>query len=87
MSDFYSIIEEAKKSFTKDKTSAITEALKSGQKVIVKTTLEKAKGQVIRFYHLEDGKKAYNDYCPNNAKIIEEALKQKGFTIKDKKDL
>lgn len=87
MNDFYSVIEEVKKSFTKDKTSAITEALKSGQKVIVKTTLNKAKGQVIRFYYLKDDKKAYSDYCPNNAKIIEEALKHKGFTVKDKKDL
>lgn len=86
--DFASVLSEAKKSFTKDKKSAITEALKNNPNSIYKAEIEKAKGLTLRFYYLDkNGARQYSDYCAKNGAIVEASAKEKGFKILTKKDL
>lgn len=68
------IINNTKKDFTRDRASVINDFLAKNNDVVILSYIKKSRGDSIKFYYIEDGKKITSDYVLKNAKILINAL-------------
>lgn len=64
------IINNTKKDFTRDRSSVINNFLAKNDDAVILSLIKKDRGDSIKFYYIEDGKKITSDYVLKNAKII-----------------
>lgn len=75
------IINNTKKEFTRERASVINDFLKDNDNTVIISFINKDRGESIKFYYIEDGKKLTNDYIVKNAKILINALIKDGKKI------
>ena len=76
-----SIINDTKKDFTRDRSSAINNFLQTHDSAVIISYIKKARGDSIKFYYLKDGKKCASDYVLKNAKTLINALLKNGAKL------
>lgn len=79
--DITSIINETKKEFTRERTSAINDFLQDNPDSVILSYIKKTRGDSIKFYYIKDGKKYTSDYVVKNAKILISALLNKDVKL------
>ena len=69
--DISSIITEVKsKEFTRERSSVITDFLKSNSNSVILSYIKKTRGDSIKFYYIKDNKKCASDYVVKNARTL-----------------
>ena len=68
--DISSIITDVKKDFTRDRTSVISDFLRTNPGSVILSYIKKSRGDSIKFYYLKDGKKCTSDYVVKNAQTL-----------------
>ena len=81
MIDVYNIINDSKKSFTRERASVINNFLKSHAGAVILSFNNKERGASVNFYYLKNDKKVKSDYVLKNAKIVIDALKSGGASL------
>lgn len=85
--DILSIIENSKKTFTRDRKSYIRETLEKYPAAVVYSDLKKTRGASTRFYYMKNGAMVYNDYCQKNADILKAAFIKNDVVLLSVKDI
>lgn len=77
------IIASAKKDFTRQKDSVITEYLVNNPSTVVKSAKHKTgRKDAVKFYYMDsDGKRKTVEYVESNAAVFITALQKNGYTI------
>lgn len=79
--DITSIITEAKKDFTRERASVISDFLQNNSNSVVLSYIKKTRGDSVKFYYIKDGKKCTSDYVVKNAKTLILAFLHNGIKL------
>lgn len=74
MLDINTIINNTKKDFTRDRSSAINNFLINNSDAVIISYIKKARGDAIKFYYIKNDKKTSSEYVLKNAKTLIKAF-------------
>lgn len=81
MLDISSIIQDTKKDFTRDRSSVINDFLNANTDAVILSYIKKTRGDAVKFYYMQDGKKTTCEYVVKNAKTLLKALEKNGAKL------
>lgn len=81
MLDVKSIIQDTKKEFTRDRASVINNFLHENSGAVILSYIKKTRGDAVKFYYMQDGKKTTCEYVVKNAKTLLQALEKNGAKL------